>query len=272
MQHCCTFDAPNGLSLGFCLYLPPGYGEQDSFEWPLLVFLHSMHDRLDGDNNLVYESDSPLRLLSGDSRCPKALRERFVVLSPQCPGDRTRGDGTGIWLRKGWFESSTYDVKLEAAVAALIQASLAALRLNRRRVVVVGSSMGAYAALELSSKWPNAFAACGLVSAHYGPDPTDTLIERLVAAPLPLWFVHACNDQLCPFAPVETLVEELRARSLAEVKLTSFKDTWSKWGHCADRVAYWNAPPDGESGPAIGAELFEWLVEQQGPGIWPAVV
>lgn len=261
----------------FCMYLPPRYGGggragappgggEGSDGWPLLLFLHSMHGRIDGDNNMFYESDTPLRLLLGHPSCPVALRERFIVVSPQCPLDPTRHDGAGIWLRNGWYEDSTYDDKMELALAGLIEAVCGSFHVDRRRVCVTGTSMGAYASLELASRWPGVFAAAAPVAAHYDLDPVEDLIERLTSLQaMPMWFFHAENDGMCPYEPIEALMRQLRARSKAEVRLTSFEDTWSNQGHCADRVPYWAAPrsPGQE---ALGEELFAWLSRQKGPG------
>merc|ERR1711971_805060 len=189
---------------------------------------------------MFYESDTPLMLLSGHASCPRSLRERFVVVSPQCPADPERGDGCGIWLRKGWFDSSSYNDKLQDAIHALISTVLKTLPVDSERIAVVGSSMGAYAALELMSRWPGKFHAAGLVSAHYEVNPLETLVEQLTQdQALPFWFVHAYNDRLCPFQPIEKLVELLREKSKVEVRLTSYEEKSIRNGHFAERVAYY---------------------------------
>ncbi|CAK9017035.1 Uncharacterized protein SCF082_LOCUS13447 [Durusdinium trenchii] len=147
---CFTFDGPGGV-LKYCLYVPK---LDDLSEASLVLFLHSMHGKLEGDNNLFFESDTPLRvLLDEDPRCPSSLRERCVLLVPQCPVDRERGDGAGIWLRKGWYEESRYDEKVEASLMALVEMVRAQYGLSRAPSLC-GSSMGAYGALELTSRNP----------------------------------------------------------------------------------------------------------------------
>lgn len=257
---------PDPSMLHFGLYLPPGFndaGKVPEGGWPLLLFLHSMHGRFDGDMNLFYESETPVRLLLGDPGCPRALSERFVVLCPQCPTDQDRGDGGGVWLRHGYYEHSTYASELEAALRSLIECSVSAFGVNHDRIAITGSSMGAYAALELASRWPRYFSACAPVAAHYDLDPVGPLIDKLTGPQaLPLWFFHARNDNVCPVEPVEAMVSELRRRSRAEVRLTAFTDTWSNQGHCADRVPYW-AEPQVAGQAALGNELFAWLAEHR---------
>ena len=261
VQRLYLFDASNGMSLKSCLYLPPGYREEvnEGRQWPLLIFLHSMHGRLDGDNNLFYGSDTPLELLLlGDQWCPETLRQRFVVLAPECPADKERGDG-GVWLRHGWYEDSTYSVEVERALAELFETTASGLQIDRQRICVTGCSMGAYACLELAARWPGAFAAIAPVAAHYDLDPVDDVVVKLTAQQaLPMWFFHATNDSICPYPPIESMVAQLRARTQAEVRLHAFEDTWSDTGHWPEGVAYWAC--------TNGNELFDWLAAQTGPG------
>jgi len=258
-----TFDGLEDVVLNCSLYLPPDYlprGQQER-TWPLCIFLHSMHARLDGDNSLFYESDTPLRLLQGNERCPRYLRDNFIMLSPQCPPDYDRPQGAGIWLRHGWYETSEYAPDVETALMDLIETVSCSCNVDRDRIVLVGSSMGAYGALELASRRPNIFSALGLVAAHYDLEPLDPLVERLIGPQtLPLWFFHAKNDAMCPSDDIELLVSKLQARSKADVRFTFYEDTWSKQGHCADRVAFF-AEAAGEV--AYGEEFFEWLASQK---------
>eukprot|EP00438_Fugacium_kawagutii_P005968 Skav224303 [mRNA] locus=scaffold772:306005:309327:+ [translate_table: standard] len=82
-----------------------------------------------------------------------------------------------------------------------------------KRVSMCGSSMGAYGALELTSRRPrNFFSAVALIAAHYDLDPVEPLVTRLLTEKqeVPLWFIHAENDNVCPFADMEDLVQRLR--------------------------------------------------------------
>merc|ERR1711879_616684 len=120
-----------------------------------------------------------------------------------------------------------------------------------------GSSMGAYASLELAARWPGCFASVAVVAAHYDLDPVDKLVARLSAPhPVPVWFVHAENDKMCPYRPIVDLVQDLRAASKAEIRLMNFVDKWSTTGHCADKAAFF-APSGASNGQiTFGNELF----------------
>merc|ERR1712194_735927 len=97
-----------------------------------------------------------------------------------------------------------------------------------------------------------------MIAAMWDLEPVDALIPRLKDQALPMWFIHAKNDEMCPHDVVAEIVEKLRACSKAEIRFTSYQDTWSRQGHCADRVAFF-AKPLSEGQEAHGEELFSWL-------------
>lgn len=269
-QRCYSYEAPGGPLLHFALCIPPGYTTETKQGWPLLINLHALHDRLDGSgtNNLFRALDTPLGLLlSTGSRCPQALREGFVVLVPQCPPDVARGDGSGIWLAQG-YEESVYDKQFERSLRALIDNIVRSCNIDTRQIAITGASMGAYACLELASRWPGFFSAVAPVAAYYDgyyEDGLDALCERLAKAQdLPMWFFHCTNDEQCPYAPIQRLVKKLQSMSNAEIRITSFEDTWSKTGHYADHVAY-PAANEFSSGDqaARGGDLFSWMLAQR---------
>merc|ERR1712217_876251 len=115
---------------------------------------------------------------------------------------------------------------------------------------------------EMLARWPGVFAAAGLVSAHYEWRPVDVLVECLTGEQtVPIWFVHAWNDRMCPFAPLDKIVKELKAKSKADVRFTVYEEKRATIGHFADRVAYW-AHGTESAELAIGDEFFTWLVDQ----------
>eukprot|EP00403_Amphidinium_massartii_P001928 CAMPEP_0178371982 /NCGR_PEP_ID=MMETSP0689_2-20121128/1110_1 /TAXON_ID=160604 /ORGANISM="Amphidinium massartii, Strain CS-259" /LENGTH=468 /DNA_ID=CAMNT_0019991875 /DNA_START=27 /DNA_END=1429 /DNA_ORIENTATION=+ len=264
---CHTFDAPQGLEIDFALYMPPDYTEGSTKQWPLLLFLHSMYCSFSSDNSMFFEADSPPRILLGDRRfscgdCPEVLRKNFIVLMPQCPVDKERDEG--IWLRHGWYSpDSWYATEVEEGLSALTQAVVNSFNVDKKRISITGTSMGGYAALELAARWSGCFSAVVPVAAHYDIDPLGPLVTHLgKKQAVPLWFFHARNDWTCPFKTITKLVSMLQRASRAEVRLTSYKDTWSTTGHCSDRVAYWTAAERGQF-RSFGDALFSWLLKQR---------
>eukprot|EP00746_Dinoflagellata_sp_MGD_P166280 gnl/MRDRNA2_/MRDRNA2_96053_c0_seq1.p1 gnl/MRDRNA2_/MRDRNA2_96053_c0~~gnl/MRDRNA2_/MRDRNA2_96053_c0_seq1.p1 ORF type:complete len:611 (-),score=97.59 gnl/MRDRNA2_/MRDRNA2_96053_c0_seq1:69-1901(-) len=264
-QRWCTWDAPNGVTLQYSLFLPVGHqgrrtctaSRSDCGRWPLLVFLHAMHYEMDSNMcNLFHDGCSPPSLLYHNS-APSELTQ-FVVLCPHCPEDPLRGDGIGLWLRSGpRFERSDYSQEMENALDALTEDVCQAYSIDRDRVSLIGCSMGGYACLELSKRWPDRFAAVSPVAAHYEFD-LEALAEALAATRISFWFFHASNDEICPFEPIERLVRMIRAKRQAmheqpEICFTSGEDTWSMNGHNYDEVAY----------KRLGNKLFGWLLSQR---------
>lgn len=289
-QRCYTFDASNGVTLHYALHLPrarpgddgvppqPGVGDacaspsrtSSGQAAPLLLFLHAMYNRLDGDNSMFYDSDMPPRLLLDgglSDEVPYVLQHQFICLSPQCPPDPAWCDGVGTWLQQGWYtDNERPDPGSEAALWELLEAVCRACNADPERLYVTGCSMGGFACLELAARRPNYFAAVVPVAAHYEDDIED-LVRRLAPArKVPFWFFHAVNDQSCPFATIKHLFRRMRSSFFEQVYMTSYEDTWSKTGHASDVVAY-TAGPCGSAGRpyAMGNELFDWLLQQRRP-------
>src|SRR5215470_13337752 len=65
--------------LDYLLYLPKGYGNHPSKQWPLILFLHGVGER-GNDLGLVKLFGLPHKLERGDDL-------PFVIVSPQCPAE-----------------------------------------------------------------------------------------------------------------------------------------------------------------------------------------
>merc|ERR1712216_556256 len=214
----------------------------------------------------------PALLLGISPACPRALREEFVVLSPQCPVDPAREDGSGVWLRQG-FDPSFYDSDKEAALAALIDSVVEECQIDSDRILLTGASMGGFACLELVARWQGFFAAVVPVAAYYeldaNPSPSNCDIDALAVRmtetqAVPSWFFHSTNDRHCPYAPMARLVRKLRVWTAAEIHFTSFEDQWSISGHDSECVVY--PCVSEEQGQvnlvAMGEEVCAWLLRQ----------
>jgi len=264
-QQIYVFDGPNGVRLDFCLYLPPNFRQADK-PWPLLVFLHAMHSRLDSDISLFYEAEAPTRLLLdttfSNKHCPSLLREGFVVLCPQCPRDNVHMYGSGVWFRTDWHATFKYMPEVEQDLAALIDMVGHHARIDQDFVALTGTSMGGMGTLEFASRRPGLIKVCVPVAAHFEFD-LDALVERLTKEQsVPIWLIHAMEDSLCPYETIDKLAQKLREKSRAEVCFTGYHDDWSFSGHCADRVSY-QVCPRSEGQPALGDDVFSWILAQR---------
>lgn len=109
-----------------------------------------------------------------------------IVVAPDCPG-------------KGWS-----DPKSDAAAMAVLDHALATLPADPARVVVVGFSMGGHGTWSVASRHPDRFSAAIPVAGN--PSGATDAIARV-----PLYVLHARQDEVVPIAPAEAKVAELRA-------------------------------------------------------------
>jgi predicted peptidase len=174
----------------YLLYLPEGYGKEGQ-RWPLILYLHGKSLR--GDDLEKLKSYGLAALLEKDLRIP------FVVVSPQCPDDRT-------WLT----EDETLDRLLDHAVSTYA--------VDPERIYVTGHSMGGRGTWLLAYKHPEKLAAIVPMS----DAPLDDAWARQVAK-VPAWVFHGTKDDLEPFERTRQFVEALKKLG-AEVKFTALPD------------------------------------------------
>lgn len=179
-----TAQSFNGTN--YLLYLPKGY-EGEEKRWPLILYLHGKSLR--GNDLQLLKNYGLAALLEKDLRIP------FIVVSPQCPGDKMWTDEEDQLLALLHRVSSSYPVDPE-------------------RIYLTGHSMGARGTWSLASRHPEKFAA--IVPLADGPS------DLAWAKPLknvPVWTFHGTKDDLAPFERTQQFVEALK-REGAEVKFT----------------------------------------------------
>jgi len=109
-----------------------------------------------------------------------------IIVAPDCP--------TQAWSDPGG----------ERAAMALVQYALDHYSIDRRRILVVGFSLGGRGTWFMSSHHPDVFTAAIPMAASTGGDP----IEKL--ATMPTYVIHSRADQVVPFAPAERNARELQ--------------------------------------------------------------
>lgn len=213
------------VELGYLLYLPPGYDAKAAKRWPLILFLHGSGER--GTNLAQVAVHGPPKLVKKNLPAPKAeaetarterenatrlLKEKFIIVSPQCPtGQR--------------WESET--------VIALLDSVLARYKGDSARVYLTGLSMGGYGAWALLAKFPERFAAVAPICG--GGERIDILLaarERATALKaLPVWAFHGAKDPVVPLVESERMLEALKKAGVKELQLTVYPeaqhDSWT---------------------------------------------
>jgi predicted peptidase len=170
-----------GSTSRYQVYLPQDYTR--AREWPVILFLHGAGER---------GTDGLRQTQTGLGTAVRLQPDRFpaVLVMPQAPPD-------SIWR----------GTVAEAAVAEL-ETAIKEFRGDRRRIYLVGLSMGAYGSWTMALKRPRMFAAlvgvCGglLPPSHFTElevelresDRYAELARRL--AHIPVWLFHGALDSL----------------------------------------------------------------------------
>jgi predicted peptidase len=177
-----------GETYVYSVYLPPGYRRGQS--WPVILALHGAGSR--GTDGLRPRTQSLVE-------AARVHPERYpaLLVLPQCPPERD-------------WSGEVADFALEA-----LERTVAEYGGDRKRVFLVGQSMGARGVVELAARHPERFAAAVAVSGRY---PERSMVGRLKG--LPLWLWHGDADAVVPVSESRALVESLKSAGHASVRYT----------------------------------------------------
>ena len=157
-----TFVSASGDSLNYRLLRPEV--EKEGKKYPLVLFLHGAGERgSDNEKQLFHGSQMWLNPVN---------RENYpaFVLFPQCPE-------SGYWAymnRPSSFETDKMPIEppispIFVALKELLDSYLTMPQVDKRRIYVIGLSMGAMGTYDLTIRYPELFAAaipiCGTVNA-----------------------------------------------------------------------------------------------------------
>lgn len=108
-----------------------------------------------------------------------------IIVAPDCP--------TRAWT----------DPIAEKAVLALVQSTMESYPIDRRRVLVVGFSLGGRGTWFMASRHADLFTAAIPMAASAGDEPIDRL------GTIPTYVIHSRDDEVSPFAPAERTARAL---------------------------------------------------------------
>ncbi len=182
------------ITMKYLVYLPKDYDQKAA--WPLVLFLHGSGER--GDNLDLLKTHGPPKLIGNGKEFP------FIVVSPQCPNER-----------------SWEPLKLMALLDEIEER----YKVDRDRIYVTGISMGGFGTWSLASYAPDRFAA--IVPICGGGEPSQA--KRI--AHIPVWVFHGAQDPTVPLDQSLKMVEALRKEGAA-VKFTVYPeakhDSWTE--------------------------------------------
>ena len=171
--HRSTFPLEGRDPMPYAIAIPRGYDGQEAR--PLVLALHP------GGARIPYYGAAFVEQIVG--RGLDGLHA--VIVAPDCP--------TQAWT----------DPIADRAVIALLDRVLADYRIDRRRILVTGFSLGGRGTWSMASRHADLFTAAIAIAGSTGDEPLDGL------ARIPTYIIHSREDQVVPFAPAERTARAL---------------------------------------------------------------
>ena len=182
-------------ALDYLAYLPSSYDKDTAKKWPLVIFLHGSGER-GSQLNLVRKNGLPFELdRRGDTP--------YVMIAPQCPANER------------WNVT---------VLDALLTDLLKTYRVDEKRVVVTGLSLGGFGSWAWSCEHPERFA--GVIPVCGGIDPAKTVSLK----GMPIWAFHGDADPTVKLAAGQAMVDAAKTAG-ADVKFTIYPGVGhNSWG------------------------------------------
>jgi predicted peptidase len=168
-----TIQAEGGATITYGISVPNDYRPEQPR--PLILALHP------GGQRMSFYGSQFMRQIV----LPALGDLRAIVVAPDCAA-RAWGDPT-----------------CDQAVMTLLRKVQDEYAIDKRRVLVVGFSMGGRGTWFMASHHPDLFTAAIPMAASTGDEPRDRL------AKMPTYVIHSRADEVVPFEPAETNAREL---------------------------------------------------------------
>lgn len=182
-----------GQSRRYCVYVPPG--QPPASGWPVLMFLHGAGQR--GSDGLAPLSNTLACAIEAD--LGQATNWPLVTIFPQCQDQNGRAL-TG-WVLPGDDAQSALRILQDVEKSE---------RIDPRRRILSGWSMGGYGAWSLAAARPDLWSRVLILSGGAQPGTLD--LQRLADSRVPVWSIHGQTDPLIPASQSVDLIRDLQQR------------------------------------------------------------
>ncbi len=218
-------DPVTNMGQYYYLLLPPDYDAQKSY--PAMLYLHGAGER-------GFATQEPLQNMFY-SLYGNEMKETFqntIVVVPQC--------STTGWWSLNTDINGVHRGELGTAMR-LFEQMCTDYSVDRKRLYVMGLSMGGYGTWEVLTHFPDTFAAgipiCGWSSPSYAP----------ILADIPIWVYHGEQDTTVSSEDSKEMVAAIRAVGGNKIHFTLHPTaSHNVWQHAAKDTA-----------------LFDWLFSQR---------
>ena len=205
----------NNDTLRYRILYPDNYEHGKSY--PVVVFLHGIGER---------GRDNQLQLTHGaDLFVRNDVREKFpaIVIFPQCPPDMTwsyRVEQYDSSLKKtvGRYPFHQPILWTENMVKELTDKLISSGIADKKRIYIVGLSMGAAGTYDLLVRFPNYYTAAITIAG----ENSVTLMAKNCKS-LPLWIFHGAKDDIIDPQTDRTLYAQLKGID-PNLKYTEYPD------------------------------------------------
>ena len=238
---------------GFYEYLPLDYDAGSSTAYPLLIAVHGLGERGNGNselNRLVLPGKGLASLLNTGS-FPNSFTVggqtfRFVIICPQFTDNGA-----------AWPETADLEAVLNYAVANY--------RVDISRIYLTGLSMGgglSYRYVTASNANATRIAAlvpiCPAIQPGppYASKPDSILARTITGANLPVWTTHNLGDGIVPVSFTDSLTHYVNAAPGPVVAAT--KTIFTSWSDPHDA---WTTTYQPSFTNASGQNIYEWMLQ-----------
>jgi len=238
-----AFSYHAGGGLKYRLYSPRGC----SGRRPLIVWLHGGGEGGDLPDN-YYDNETTLRANRGALGFATAEAQRIFggayVVAPQ---------STSYWIEDG----PRFGPQIREIIGDLVRKHA----IDLRRILVVGCSNGGYMSIEMTTLYPDLFAAsvpiCGVVAPFTPGGPPLVPDDELVKISTPTWLVASLDDDT-----VNPQQNSIHAHDLIPHSRITLYDHVIRHGY--QFPGHWSWIYVARNDPSInGQHIWQWMAQQR---------
>ncbi len=195
------FSTKEGNVLLYQILYPENYDPK--VKYPVILFLHGAGER--GNDNVAQLTHGSKLFLNEQNR----KKYPAIVIFPQCPKESFWSSIKIDRTKASYSFDFTYNDELNwptQAAVDLVKSLVKEKKADKKRLYIMGLSMGGMGTMEVVSRYPKMFAAAAPICGG-----ADLTLVKKYAKKLPFWVFHGDADAVVPVSNSRKLVEALNA-------------------------------------------------------------